>query len=403
MPAPHGFWTKKRCAAEARRHKTRSGFAKANSSAYTIAHRKGWLQEICAHMAYAKKPNGFWSLSRCECVAKQFASRAKFRKEASAAYQAAYENGWLNKVCKHMLQARRPNCYWTKKRCVAVAAGCGSAKEFRVKFPGAYDSSMRNGWLESVLGSLRSERRGPKRYWTKELCQAEASKHQRRSHFRESEPGAYFAAHRNGWIDEICAHMKLSGYNKIVYAIRSLEQRSVYIGLTQDIHERLTNHIASGQRYVKEILRGRHEIVILAGPHPAWEAAQEECYQIAAHVQEGWNVVNVARGGALGKTGAAVSAARIAELAKRVTSIAEFKRRYAGAYKRASKLGILTKVTDHISRLRERPHDGAWSLDELMLRASSCSSRSDFKRRHPGAYKAACRLRLLDVICAGPR
>ena len=40
------YWTKKRCKEEARKHKTFSQFRKNCASAYAIAWRNGWLDEI---------------------------------------------------------------------------------------------------------------------------------------------------------------------------------------------------------------------------------------------------------------------------------------------------------------------------------------------------------------------
>ena len=43
---PAGYWTKEKCIKEARKNKTFSQFRKNCASAYAIAWRNGWLDEI---------------------------------------------------------------------------------------------------------------------------------------------------------------------------------------------------------------------------------------------------------------------------------------------------------------------------------------------------------------------
>ena len=47
-----------------------------------------------------------------------------------------------------------------------------------------------------------------RRTWTKEACQIEASKFKRRWEFQKQSRNCYMAAHRHGWLDEICSHME---------------------------------------------------------------------------------------------------------------------------------------------------------------------------------------------------
>jgi len=43
-------WTKSRIKNEAGKYKYRTDFMRGNESAYQIAWRKGWLDEVCTHM-----------------------------------------------------------------------------------------------------------------------------------------------------------------------------------------------------------------------------------------------------------------------------------------------------------------------------------------------------------------
>lgn len=51
-------------------------------------------------------------------------------------------------------------------------------------------------------------------YWTKEHCASEAKKYSTRSHFQRMASGAWNAANKNGWLDEICSHMEVRWQRK---------------------------------------------------------------------------------------------------------------------------------------------------------------------------------------------
>ncbi len=48
-----------------------------------------------------------------------------------------------------------------------------------------------------------------KGYWTFDKVKEEASKYKVRNDFNKGSKSAYLAAYRNGWIDDVCSHMKV--------------------------------------------------------------------------------------------------------------------------------------------------------------------------------------------------
>lgn len=59
------------------------------------------------------------------------------------------------------------------------------------------------------MSKLAMSKRKPRGYWNKkENCAAEARKYTTRWAFYEGSRGAYYAAKRNGWLDDICGHME---------------------------------------------------------------------------------------------------------------------------------------------------------------------------------------------------
>ena len=87
-------WNFQTCYEEARKYKTKTEFQKGNASAYEIAWKKGflkdydWFEEI-------KKPNGYWTKKRCEIEARKYHTKGEFLKGCGAAHSAAVRNGWL--------------------------------------------------------------------------------------------------------------------------------------------------------------------------------------------------------------------------------------------------------------------------------------------------------------------
>ena len=88
-------WTKETCYEEARKYKTKVEFQRNCAGAFKYAYDKGlfkefdWFEEI-------KKPNGYWTRKRCEEEARKYNTKGEFLKGCSAAHHAAVVNGWLD-------------------------------------------------------------------------------------------------------------------------------------------------------------------------------------------------------------------------------------------------------------------------------------------------------------------
>jgi len=52
------------------------------------------------------------------------------------------------------------------------------------------------------------QKRQPKNYWTKERCIEEALKYTKKIDFYNFSSSAYQKSYKNGWVNEICSHMK---------------------------------------------------------------------------------------------------------------------------------------------------------------------------------------------------
>ena len=136
-----------------------------------------------------RKKRKFWSKEICFNEALKYDTRTKFSKGSCCAYEILRKNGWLDDACKHM---KMP---------------------YEVKF-----------------------------IWSLEKCKAIALKYQHRKEFQSGDNNAYCAAKYNGWLDDICKHMKPIGdrYNKCIYSYE-FSDNHVYVGLTHNINIRQKN------------------------------------------------------------------------------------------------------------------------------------------------------------------
>ena len=96
---PSGFWTKDKCKEEASKYESKKEFLDNCTSAYQVSRSKGWLVEICSHMSEGRQPKGYWTKERCALEAQKYHSRVEFIEQSNSAYQIARREGWLDEIC----------------------------------------------------------------------------------------------------------------------------------------------------------------------------------------------------------------------------------------------------------------------------------------------------------------
>jgi len=205
LRAPVGYWTKERCIESAKHFLVQTNWTKAVPGAFKSAYTQGWLPEATAHMH--KKTR--WTLELCQEEARQFSRKTDWSKGGSGGYPAALKNGWLEDCCGHMHRGRTPKEFWTKETCIEDASRhTTSAAWFKFNRT-AWQVAKENGWLDECVVS------GPKKYknavgWTKDACIENARKFATRKQWRYAEQAAYYAAKKNGWLEE-CSHIAACG------------------------------------------------------------------------------------------------------------------------------------------------------------------------------------------------
>lgn len=154
---PRGYWTKEKCLREAKKYNNRKEFRKCSSAAADFAKRNGWLDEICSHMDYINKPNGYWSKERCIMELKQISTIEQLNRNTKLR-SVLYYHGWMDELTKHITRNKNPNGYWTKERCSEEARKYSTRKEFKIGQPAAYNKASRMKWLDKICTHMVSGR-----------------------------------------------------------------------------------------------------------------------------------------------------------------------------------------------------------------------------------------------------
>ena len=95
---PHGYWTKERVFEESKKYNDRPSFQKGSPSAYSLAKKHKWLDEM-PNIKRLCKPNGYWKCKENVFRAsKECWNISEFEKKYSAAYQEALRKGWIKEM-----------------------------------------------------------------------------------------------------------------------------------------------------------------------------------------------------------------------------------------------------------------------------------------------------------------
>lgn len=103
----------------------------------------------------AIKPNGFWTKAKLKKDAQKYSRKMDWRKNSASAYTMAHRNGWINECCKHMPVRKkkpkpRPRFIWTKELCEIEAAKHKTRSEWENKSPGSYNRARKKLWLDEI-------------------------------------------------------------------------------------------------------------------------------------------------------------------------------------------------------------------------------------------------------------
>lgn len=145
------YWTKERCQKEANKYKNRTDFNKNSSKAYAACVRNKWLDDVCSHMNISHSSSFKWNKEKCAKIALKYKFRKEFQINNKNAYSAAKYNGWLDEICQHMQYKKLPNKYWHSfDNCKNKALEYKTKTDFIKNAQHVYNISLKNGWIDKI-------------------------------------------------------------------------------------------------------------------------------------------------------------------------------------------------------------------------------------------------------------
>lgn len=264
------FWTKEKVFEEARKYQTKKEFIRCNNSVYVIACRNKWIKQMTWFIE-GKRPNGYWTKEKVFEVAKRYSTKVEFKKENPSAYQIAKRNKWLDEMdwfedgnikkltdkidCIYIYYFKETNSVYVGRTICPIDRDWEhrtDKKYGKENTDTVYRYSKENGfeipkmeiiednlsviegqeregyWVEyyrekgyNILnrmkagkgsGSIGAIGRGK---WTKERVFEEARKYISKRKFQECCAGAFDAAYRKGWFSEMGWFVDCRKYKKV--------------------------------------------------------------------------------------------------------------------------------------------------------------------------------------------
>ena len=340
-----------------------------------------------------RKPRGYWTKENCKEESLKYETRGEFHKGSIGAYLSSRRNGWLGEVCGHMGDKIKPSGYWKiKENCLQESLKYKTRGEFQKGSRGAYHSSRIDGWLDEICGHMVEEKK-PNGYWNiKENCLQESLKYKTRIEFQKGSGGAYASSRIDGWLDEICGHMEVVGNLKMrgIYVFE-FEDNYVYVGLTYNFKRRYYEHINNIDGVVYKHIEETNltpKFIQLTDYMDEELASKEETVWENKYISEGWNMLNKKKTGGLGGVILKWDYDSCKKESLKYKTRGEFCKGSGSAYASSRKNGWLDDVCNHMVELR-KPY-GYWNIKENCLQESlKYKTRIEFQKGSGGAYASS--------------
>lgn len=176
-------------------YESASGFSifrdwrEADPEAVKVAKKNFWYNELTSHMTDGRSK---WNLVRCIVDAMQYDSVGQWRLSSSTAYRMAHRKGWLP-VCTSIY----PPCI-TFEDCLADARKYKTRTEWQLS-GGHYYFALGKGWREPCCAHMEQ---GRIIKWDRKSCIEDAKKYKSRYEWFNAPRSGYAPAKRLGVFEE---------------------------------------------------------------------------------------------------------------------------------------------------------------------------------------------------------
>lgn len=239
---PNGYWTYDKCKEEALKYNSSSELQKKCSSAYNVIFKNKW-NELTKHFikmgnkynrliyAYEFSDYSFYvgltgNIKRRSNQHKIYDNSSVYKHskmtklnpvlviltdyidvnksiELEEFYLNKYiENGWtsLNKTKTGNIGSS--NTKWNKDECFKESLKYSKIRDYQINSKSSYNSALKNGWIDEVCSHMRRRKCKNGEYNDKNKCFIESKKYKNKSEFHKNNWSAYNYSSKNGWLEE---------------------------------------------------------------------------------------------------------------------------------------------------------------------------------------------------------
>ena len=292
-----------------------------------------------------------------------------------------------------------PKLSWSFSACKTEAAKYMKRSHFSRAAGGAYSKALKEGWINEICAHMDEVRNVP---YSFEQVAYEAKKYSYRSQFKEEASGYYQRARRQKWLDQVCSHMQVrtDGRLHCVYAIVNERENKAYIGITrQNLYKRIRDHKSRRSKANSKLIIHLHDTKILQLTDFIYSGEEivrfAEKKFIDIYRNNDWEILNSEKAvGSLGYSETIWTYEKLLEEASKYQSRKEFSEGSSGAYVTALTHDRRSDIFAVLTPVRR-----SWCLESVKEAALQYSSRSEFKEAHPTAYLWARRNNCVDDVC----
>lgn len=226
-------------------------------------------------------------------------------------------------------------------------------------------------------------------------------KYTSRSDYHKGSPSAYSSSWNNNWLCDYDWFLpKSEKKNMSVYSYEFIEQRTVYVGITKNLHQRHLQHLGVGNYHWKTAVYRFASEKQLDIPQPRCiylgvtelQAQLLEEETIKGYINDGWTILNSAKTGigvsSLGAHNYIWSKENCRIEADKYPTKKAFHSNNAGAYTSALKNGWLEEFYPHSTQPTKQHPKGYWdSLDNCKQEAGAYKDMNSFRKHNYYAYR----------------
>ena len=382
--------TEEELAAIAKEYDDLTLFRTEQNAIYAAIQRRNLIEKLCGHMKRNIRDD--YTDEELAAIASGYNDLTLFKKEQRQAYFAIHRRGKFDEMCSHMNRNKRET--YTDEEIRSIALKYSTRDEFHKKDGGAYLAAHRRGILDDVCSHMKALRR-PKWFYSKGYCHVIALQYKTRDEFQKGNTSVYNRAFKEGWLDDVCSHMKVTenNWNKRKVYVYTFADGYAYVGLTDDVKRRKNEHL---HKYTHKKISPVHRHCMETGESYEYKeltdwldaatAAKVEDDYIKQYKDEGWKMRNRKRGGDLGgnvRKSQAIKAVKT--IVSRYEYVEDFRESEPEVYEELCRSRQFSKYCSGMKHRKKQR--GYWTLERAVAVIPECETVNVFQRRYSQAYR----------------